>query len=34
MVREAGFSGVQMFGGWDEATPATPDAWRLILRAR
>ena len=34
MLREAGFSDVQAFGGWDETTPATPDTWRLIVRAR
>ena len=32
MLREAGFSKVDAFGGWDESPPA-PDAWRLILRA-
>jgi ubiquinone/menaquinone biosynthesis C-methylase UbiE len=34
MLREAGFPDVEAFGGWDAAVPATPDAWRLILRAR
>ena len=34
MLREAGFADIEAFGGWDGATPATPDAWRLILRAR
>ena len=34
MLREAGFSEVEAFGAWDVATPASPDAWRLILRAR
>src|SRR5919198_1804579 len=34
MLREAGFADVGAFGGWDGETPATPDAWRLILRAR
>jgi ubiquinone/menaquinone biosynthesis C-methylase UbiE len=33
MLREAGFEDVDAFGGWDEAKPATPDDWRLILRA-
>lgn len=33
MLREAGFSDVDAFGGWDEA-PASPESWRLILRAR
>ena len=34
MLGEAGFDHVQAFGGWDATTPATPDAWRLIFRAR
>ena len=34
MLREAGFERAEAFGAWDGATPATPDAWRLILRAR
>jgi ubiquinone/menaquinone biosynthesis C-methylase UbiE len=34
MLDEAGFSDAQAFGGWDGVTPATPDVWRLILRAR
>lgn len=34
MLCEAGFSDVQAFGGWDEAAPATPDAWRVVVRAR
>jgi ubiquinone/menaquinone biosynthesis C-methylase UbiE len=33
MLREAGFTEVDTFGGWD-GEPATPDAWRLILCAR
>jgi ubiquinone/menaquinone biosynthesis C-methylase UbiE len=33
MLGEAGFAEIEAFGGWDGA-PATPDAWRLILRAR
>jgi ubiquinone/menaquinone biosynthesis C-methylase UbiE len=34
MLGEAGFSDVDAFGAWDGVTPVTPDAWRLILRAR
>jgi SAM-dependent methyltransferase len=34
MLREAGFDEVEAFGSWDGVTPFTPDAWRLILRAR
>jgi hypothetical protein len=34
MLREAGFSKLDAFGSWDGATPASPEAWRLILRAR
>jgi ubiquinone/menaquinone biosynthesis C-methylase UbiE len=34
MLREAGFDDVAAFGAWDGVTPTTPDAWRLILRAR
>jgi len=34
MLREAGFSEVDAFGGWDGATPFSPEGWRLILRAR
>jgi ubiquinone/menaquinone biosynthesis C-methylase UbiE len=34
MLREAGFAEVDAFGAWDAVTPSTPDAWRLILRAR
>jgi SAM-dependent methyltransferase len=34
MLREAGFVDVEAFGSWDGVMPATPDAWRLILRAR
>jgi ubiquinone/menaquinone biosynthesis C-methylase UbiE len=34
MLREAGFANVEAFGAWDGVTPCTPDAWRLILRAR
>lgn len=33
MLREAGFTEVEAFGAWDRS-PATPEAWRLILRAR
>ena len=34
LLREAGFEDVAAFGAWDGVTPITPDAWRLILRAR
>ena len=34
LLREAGFEQVDSFGAWDGVTPATPEAWRLILRAR
>jgi ubiquinone/menaquinone biosynthesis C-methylase UbiE len=34
MLREAGFAEADAFGAWDGVTPTTPDAWRLILRAR
>jgi ubiquinone/menaquinone biosynthesis C-methylase UbiE len=34
MLREAGFNEAEAFGAWDGVTPITPDAWRLILRAR
>jgi ubiquinone/menaquinone biosynthesis C-methylase UbiE len=34
MLREAGFADVDAFGAWDGVTPASPEAWRLILRAR
>ena len=33
MLEEAGFEHVEAFGGWDEATPATPGDRRLVLRA-
>jgi len=33
MLREAGFADVDAFGDWHEA-PASPESWRLILRAR
>lgn len=33
MLREAGFAEAHAFGAWDGTTAATPDAWRLILRA-
>jgi ubiquinone/menaquinone biosynthesis C-methylase UbiE len=33
MLREAGFSDVSAYGGWD-GKPVTPEDWRLILRAR
>ena len=34
MLREAGFDETAALGAWDGITPSTPDAWRLILRAR
>lgn len=34
MLREAGFGEADAFGAWDGVTPITPNAWRLILRAR
>lgn len=34
LLDEAGFTEIEAFGAWDGVTPATPDAWRLILRAR
>jgi ubiquinone/menaquinone biosynthesis C-methylase UbiE len=34
MLREAGFDEVDALGAWDGVTPISPDAWRLILRAR
>jgi ubiquinone/menaquinone biosynthesis C-methylase UbiE len=34
MVRQAGFDEAEAFGAWDGETPATPDTWRLMLRAR
>ena len=34
MLREAGFDEADAFGAWDGTTPVSPDAWRLILRAR
>lgn len=34
MLEEAGFERVEAFGSWDGTTPATPDEWRVILRAR
>jgi ubiquinone/menaquinone biosynthesis C-methylase UbiE len=34
MVREAGFAETEAFGAWDGVTPASPDVWRLMLRAR
>jgi ubiquinone/menaquinone biosynthesis C-methylase UbiE len=34
MLREAGFLEVEAFGAWDGVTPISPDAWRLIVRAR
>jgi ubiquinone/menaquinone biosynthesis C-methylase UbiE len=34
MLEEAGFTEVGAFGNWDGTSPISPDAWRLILRAR
>lgn len=34
MLHEAGFTDADAFGAWDGTAPATPDTWRLILRAR
>lgn len=34
MLREAGFEEVGAFASWDSERPATPEDWRLILRAR
>jgi len=34
MLHEAGFGEAEAFGAWDVVTPASPDAWRLVLRAR
>jgi ubiquinone/menaquinone biosynthesis C-methylase UbiE len=34
MLREAGFEEVDAFGAMDGEAPITPDAWRLVLRAR
>jgi ubiquinone/menaquinone biosynthesis C-methylase UbiE len=34
MLREAGFADADAFGAWDGVTPITPNAWRLVLRAR
>ena len=34
MLREAGFAEVDVFGAWDAVTPISPDAWRLVIRAR
>jgi ubiquinone/menaquinone biosynthesis C-methylase UbiE len=34
MLQEAGFDEAEAFGSWDGATPASPDVWRLMLRAR
>jgi ubiquinone/menaquinone biosynthesis C-methylase UbiE len=34
MLHEAGFADADAFGAWDAATPISPDAWRLVIRAR
>ena len=34
MLHEADFADVDALDAWDGVTPATPDAWRLVLRAR
>ena len=34
MLREAGFAEADVFGAWDGLTPVSPDAWRLVIRAR
>jgi ubiquinone/menaquinone biosynthesis C-methylase UbiE len=34
MLREAGFDEVDALGAWDGVTLISPEAWRLILRAR
>lgn len=34
MLREAGFAEADVFGAWDGQTPVSPDAWRLVIRAR
>ena len=34
MLREAGFAEADVFGAWDGQTPVSPDAWRLVMRAR
>jgi ubiquinone/menaquinone biosynthesis C-methylase UbiE len=34
MLREAGFIDAGAFGAWDGVTPISPDAWRLVIRAR
>ena len=34
MLREAGFGEIDAFGAPDGETPISPDAWRLVLRAR
>ena len=33
MLREAGFTDVEAFGGLDATSPPAPDSWRLALRA-
>jgi ubiquinone/menaquinone biosynthesis C-methylase UbiE len=34
MLREAGFGEAEAFGTWDGVTQPSPEAWRLMLRAR
>ena len=34
MLCASGFASVETFAGWDDPSPATPESWRLIIRAR
>jgi ubiquinone/menaquinone biosynthesis C-methylase UbiE len=34
MLHEAGFTDAAVFGAWDGVTAISPDAWRLVIRAR
>lgn len=34
MLHDAGFETVEPFADWDDPSPATPENWRLIVRAR